>query len=253
MAEWIILPSYGPHSHFGVLVLNSNPAIVVLAHGTRQATGRDMVLSWVKNLADHVQKELHLAWLEVDDPDLLTVLKKLSLNHDCVVIQPLLLFASGHALVDIPEIVDAFHQQHPNVKVKVMPCLGRSDILLASWKEMLSDRSTRGRDLWLLGRGSKTEEVIALFDALHEDLQQQLGLKVGVFYSGLQQPGLDEVREVISKSRAPLLIPCLLFDGLLLDRCRGLDGLEIAPVLSEIPIFNTMVCEKIKLELAELA
>jgi sirohydrochlorin ferrochelatase len=211
-----------------------------------------MVLSWVKSLSDFLGEELHLAWLEVDDPDLLTVLRALSDEHDSLVIQPLLLFASGHAQVDVPQIVEAFHQEEPGVEVKVMPCLGMREILLSSWKDMLSKRLIEGRDLWLLGRGSKTAEVISLFDSLHGELEQHLGVKVGVLYSGLQQPGLEETRKEISQSRAPLLIPCLLFDGLLLDRCRVVEGLEIAPVLSEIPLFNEMVCRHVKSGLSQL-
>jgi sirohydrochlorin ferrochelatase len=228
-----------------------------------------MVVAWVKHLSEVIEKEVLIAWLEVDAPGLPTVLNTVAKTQTCVVVVPLLLFASGHARVDIPKMVDAFRLDHPQVEVKVLDCLGQKDFLLKSWKQVLGDLKGSGRELWLMGRGTKTCEVKLLYGSAHHALERWWGVPILQVFAGLQRPNLEDQqpylkqkglehkyeegqKQRLCKEHRPLLLPCLLFDGLLLERMAKTEAFEIGPVLSEIPIFNACVVEHIKDQLSRL-
>lgn len=156
------------------------------------------------------------AYLEIHQPDLPSVLEQHVLHHRNFTLKPLLLFRGGHALRDIPEIVDAFLDQHPEANIEVEDVLGVPEQALETWMNTMVGE--RQREVILLGRGAKDKEAIEAFDSLVNQMESQSGRRVHVAYTAFQSPDLPTLLETLG---GPLLmLPCLLFDGLLLDRAR---------------------------------
>ncbi len=107
--------------------------LLIIAHGSRRQASNDEVhrlAARVRDLCvpgiDHVE----VAFLELAEPSIPEGL------HSCVakgageiVVFPYFLAAGTHVAQDIPDLLSAFAQAHPQVRIHLTPHLGASDAL----------------------------------------------------------------------------------------------------------------------------
>ncbi|GAA3932398.1 CbiX/SirB N-terminal domain-containing protein [Litoribacillus peritrichatus] len=105
--------------------------LVVLAHGSRIAKSNQEAVT----LADNLKKKLGARYdevvpcfLELTEPKFDKVIQQLAEDSATeLVIYPHFLAEGRHVRDDIPEIIEAFREQHPGVKVDMLDYLGLWD------------------------------------------------------------------------------------------------------------------------------
>lgn len=112
--------------------------ILLFAHGSRSpgwATPftriRERVASRRKNA------RVTLAYLELMQPDFQTAVDELvAQSVERISVMPLFLAAGGHLRNDLPQLVNAALARHPHLRIRVLPPIGESEVLLdaiADW------------------------------------------------------------------------------------------------------------------------
>ncbi|RMG04308.1 MAG: hypothetical protein D6741_01195, partial [Planctomycetota bacterium] len=96
--------------------------ILIAGHGTRDETGREQFFVLVRRIAERVGVPVRAGFLELAQPDLKTaVAELLACGVDEIRVLPVMLFAAGHVLEDIPAAVrSALHDlQAEHVPVRI--------------------------------------------------------------------------------------------------------------------------------------
>ena len=107
-------------------------ALILFAHGARAASWaqpferlRDLVA------ASHTAGPVRLAYLELMQPDLPTVVDELAaLGVTRIDLFPIFLAVGSHLREDLPLLVDAARTRHPTLSITVHPALGESEAML---------------------------------------------------------------------------------------------------------------------------
>ncbi len=223
------------------------PALLLLAHGTRDPRG----LAEVKQLARGIEQHLpgwtvELGFLELARPTVDEALHKLLDSVPAeVIVEPLLLFAAGHWKRDVPKLLAPWQARHPQLRWHTVEpldcdpgvvelavrrywaavgCLGMegASLPLAPTDHPLS-AAEPGWGLVMVGRG--TSDPLAQ-QRLHR-LAQLVARRVhapwvqACFVVG-GKPLLEEVLGALARQpRVPLVVqPHLLFHGQVLEEIR---------------------------------
>ncbi len=105
--------------------------ILIVAHGSRDKSAQQEF----KRLVWRYQKR-HPGWtiahafLELAEPSIPEALESLSASSDEILVLPLFLFTAKHVRKHIPEILKAFHKNHPKVQIRLAKPLGADGKLL---------------------------------------------------------------------------------------------------------------------------
>lgn len=106
--------------------------IVLFAHGSRDPLWRAPIEAVADRIrAEHTTGEVRCAYLELTEPDLPTAvgeLAALGLRH--IRILPMFLGVGRHAREDLPLLMQALHQAHPQVRFELRPAVGEDPRLL---------------------------------------------------------------------------------------------------------------------------
>ena len=115
------------------MTLAAKKAIVLFGHGSRDPQWRapmDEVARRIRAGAAGV--DVRCAFLELDSPDLACVASELAeAGIDSIRIVPMFLGAGRHAREDLPKLVEACRQAHPNVRFDLRPSVGEDAQVLA--------------------------------------------------------------------------------------------------------------------------
>jgi sirohydrochlorin cobaltochelatase len=107
-------------------------AIILFAHGSRDPQWREPIEAVAQRLrarAPHAQ--VRCAYLELTEPDLPSVAAELAaLGVKHMRICPLFLGVGKHAREDLPQLVYALRQAHPQVQVELSPSVGEMPSVL---------------------------------------------------------------------------------------------------------------------------
>ncbi|HTA77647.1 MAG TPA: CbiX/SirB N-terminal domain-containing protein [bacterium] len=105
--------------------------VLVISHGSREISANaDFKKLVQKYRRKHPNWIIAHAFLELAEPSIPDALENLAKKSDEIFILPLFLFAAKHVKKHIPEIIKTFHQQHPQVKIKLGKPLGPEPQLL---------------------------------------------------------------------------------------------------------------------------
>jgi len=216
-----------------------NPAVnpqglVIVGHGTRDLRG----LAEFHALVDLVAARspgfvVEGGFLELAEPTIADAVARAVQRgglHSLTVL-PLVLFAAGHAKVDIPRAVQAAVQPFPGLAVHQAPHLGcHPEIIELSrrrFREALSrlPAATAGETLLLMvGRGSRDPEAnseMARFARLRWE-SDPIGW-VETCFTDMAEPSLERALEMVTRLPLSTIVvqPHLLFQGELLERIRS--------------------------------
>jgi sirohydrochlorin ferrochelatase len=143
----------------------TGPALLTIAHGTRDPRGPEEMSTLVGHLRDLLGVPVANGWLEgFAEPDAVTAARSL-LNEgaDELVTLPLLVLGAGHAKTDVAEAVQDVRAALPRVTNPHAAVLGLQPVLFALARERIdrvSDPATREDEVLLVtGAGSSDPDA----------------------------------------------------------------------------------------------
>jgi sirohydrochlorin ferrochelatase len=205
-------------------------SLLLVAHGTRQCEGVAEIRALAASVAERLAPAMvEVSFLEFESPDIDEALAQMALRGATEVhVVPLLLFAAGHALVDIPAALRRAVTQYPRLHVSLAPAFNCSPELLAltqlRCQEALAGDSPVSAEqtaLVLVGRGSKEPDANAEMARFARLAFERSGLGwLEVCFTALAEPRLEPALEVIARMPFQRFVvqPHLLFRGELSER-----------------------------------
>lgn len=107
--------------------------LLIVAHGSRRQASNDEVRALgdrVRALRDPNIDRVEVAFLELAEPAIPDGLESCVANGaQEIIVFPYFLAAGTHVAADIPEALDAFRAQHPDIKLRLASHLGASSAL----------------------------------------------------------------------------------------------------------------------------
>ena len=220
------------------------PALVALAHGSRDPRSARTI----KTLVDTVRSmrpdlRVEAAFLDLSRPTFDTVVDRLvKAGHDEIVVVPLLLTEAFHAKVDVPAVVAAAADRHPNLQIRASAILGTEpcflEVLDLRMREALKDARVRELDALVLAAAGSSDplanQAVArlgrLWGAHHK-------LPVTAAFASSSPPATGEaVRAFRGQGRRHIAVASLfLAPGFLPDRAAEL-ALEAGAVAVSEPL-----------------
>ena len=207
----------------------SNDTILLVGHGSREATGNAEILLFAERWrARHPDWRIEVGFIEFADPLLDPALNHAARNSGRVLVLPLILNAAGHVRQDIPSAIQRARKRHPDVQFLYAPHLAVSDPLLRILKRFLRQAmlqldvpDPRTTGVILLGRGSSDRlangDVARMARWLWEIGDHE---RVDLAFTGVTFPRLEKVvRDQVALGMMQIVVmPYYLFTGTLIKR-----------------------------------
>lgn len=183
------------------------PALLLIAHGTRNPAGATEMDQLVAHLRARIDAPVAAAWLEdFSPPDATTVMGELiAAGAEHVVTLPFLVLGAGHAKTDVPEAVQTAAAAHPEVAVTHARVLGLHAGLfdLARKRvDAVSDRDGRADEVLVVtGAGSSDPDANGDLAKAARVLAEQTGHRqTEIAFAGVSWPRADTLLERLHRS-----------------------------------------------------
>ena len=114
-----------------------NVSLILLAHGSKDP-------KWCKSFEDLVgagrDLHLHLAYMDLIQPSLLSVTEQLS-NQGIrkIKILPLFMSSGGHIDKDIPKQAEELKAKFPKINFEILPPIGEHQKVISSMQEIIKE------------------------------------------------------------------------------------------------------------------
>ncbi|WNG82373.1 sirohydrochlorin chelatase [Mycobacterium sp. ITM-2016-00316] len=200
--------------------MNRGAAAVLVAHGTRKPGGVAMVEDLARRVGDVLDREVHVAFVDVLGPTPTEVLDRLPAHRPAVLV-PAFLAGGYHVRVDVPAHVQAC--AHPDVTVTrpLGPCPGTVRVIA----DRLFESGWRPGDSVILAAAGTSDR------SAQSDLRQTAAMLSALIGDrvelGYAATGAPTVAEAVEAARARsggarvAVASYLLADGLFQDRLRA--------------------------------
>ena len=207
--------------------MSSTPALLLIAHGTRDPRGAQEMDELLGHLRDRLDAPVAASWLEdFSPPDPATVAREVvGSGVTQLVTVPFLVLGAGHAKNDVPRGLVEVEQAAPGVRAAHARVLGLHPSLFALARARLnavSDPSTRGDEVLVVtGSGSSDPDANGDLSKAARYLAEGTGHRwVETAYAGVTWPGVDVVlrRVRAAGARRVVLFSWSLLAGLLEQR-----------------------------------
>ena len=211
---------------------SAEPALVLVAHGSRAAGGDDVATTVAAAVSARRPEQLvRLAYLNHGCPSLPAALDALAAEgRSAAVVVPLLLSTGVHATTDIDLAVASATAAHPGLAVKASGALGPDRLLVAALRERLDDAGAHaggGGVVILAATGSSDPAGLSAVNRTAEMLQAVAGYDaVTVGFVGGAEPDLAEAlaNARAGGASAVFMVPYLLGDGHFAGVARAMAG-----------------------------
>lgn len=203
--------------------MNRQAAAVLVAHGTRKPGGVAMVEDLARRVGSALEREVHVAFVDVLGPTPTEVLDRLPQDRPAVLV-PAFLAGGYHVRVDVPAHVQA--STHPDVTVTrpLGPCAGTVRVLA----ERLFESGWRPGDSVILAAAGTSDR------SAQSDLRQTAAMLSALIGDrvelGYAATGAPTIADAVAAARADrrmrgdgakiAVASYLLADGLFQDRLR---------------------------------
>lgn len=105
--------------------------LVIVAHGSRLQQSNDEVINFANKLKELNKNEINIkyAFLELTNPSITECIEEIINNDDCLEIQvlPYFLAEGKHVKVDIPNELEQLRINNQDMKIELLPHLGKFD------------------------------------------------------------------------------------------------------------------------------
>jgi sirohydrochlorin ferrochelatase len=141
------------------------PALVALAHGSRDPRSADSIKALVEEVRT-MRPDLRIepAFLDLCKPSFPAVVNRLvRAGYDEIVVVPLLLTEAYHAKVDVPEAIAAATASHQGLRIRATGVLGLEPVFLEvldrRLRAALSDARVRELDALVLAAAGSSDQL----------------------------------------------------------------------------------------------
>ncbi len=217
-------------------------AFLLIGHGTRNQAGQQQLREVAQQFEQLMSPCLtELAFLELAEPSIPVAVRRLAeRGAKRLISAPVLLFAAGHALSDIPTAVEQAASHNRMTVVGQAASLELSPAVLQlsalRFRQAVCQKSTAPScrescegtkcgqvALAMIGRGSRSEsatEQMRHFVARRWQITPVAELATGFIFA--QSPTVEEVLQPLTRSHCPRIVvqPHLLFEGELVETLR---------------------------------
>lgn len=212
----------------------SDPAVLLIGHGTRRPAGVAEFHALVEQLRQALpQRTLLAGFLELTDPSLAEALETLrQQGFHRITALPAFLMAAGHIKNDIPVMLNTFQAEHPGLEITLGADLGVHPHLLHVARERIEcaeamlgpgyDR--RETVLLVIGRGSSDLDANSNISKITQILWEGMGFGWAVTaYTAVATPLMADALERVHRLgfRQVVVFPYLLFNGCLVERIHA--------------------------------
>lgn len=212
----------------------SDPAVLVIGHGTRRAAGVAEFHALIEQLRQALpQRTLLAGFLELTDPSLADAMETLRQQGvRRITALPAFLMAAGHIKNDIPFMLNAFQAEHPGLEITLGADLGVHPHLLQVARERIEraeatfgpDYDRRETMLLVIGRGSSDLDANSNISKIAQILWEGMGFGWAVTaYTAVAAPLMADALERVHRLgfRQVMVFPYLLFNGCLIERIQA--------------------------------
>lgn len=212
----------------------TQPGLLIVGHGTRDAGGRAEFLAAAEAVAAELPEwAVEPCFLELAEPAIAGGMTRLVARGaiEQITVAPLLLFAAGHAKADIPQAVAREATNYPDLRLKQASHLGVHPALVELSKRRYQETLVEGPPaaeretlVVFVGRGSRDPSAnaeLAQFARLRWEACPTGWMQT--CYAALAEPSLERALELAVRLpfRRIVVQPHLLFRGELLSRIRS--------------------------------
>jgi sirohydrochlorin cobaltochelatase len=206
----------------------SDEAIVLMAHGSRDAEGANEFLTFASRLASRIARPIYPGFLELSDPPIVSAIDEaVQAGASTIIAIPWLLLGAGHAKNDMPTAIQWARQRHPQVVIRYGTPINVQPELLAILADRLAaidpDKGlgSPATAVLLIQRGSSDPEANAeVYRAARLLWEGRNYRTIEVAFSGVTSPTVSEGLQrclVYAVSRV-LVVPYFLYTGILVKR-----------------------------------
>ncbi len=203
-------------------------AVLFIGHGSRVSEANEELLRFTRQLAVKFDTLItETCFLEWAFPNVLQGMELcIKQGAKRILLLPIMLFAAGHAKIDIPMVLAQARQKYPNVEFIYETPLGVDKGILPILSELLQAVQPHRKEdtaVLLVGRGSSDPDAnsdlykIARLFWEHTDARW-----VEVAYYGVTTPLVEEGIErcICLGAKEVIVLPYLLFTGVLISRLK---------------------------------
>ncbi|MCA1026016.1 sirohydrochlorin chelatase [Cytobacillus kochii] len=203
-------------------------AILYIAHGTRSKKGIREVECFLQTIMKQVNVPIQeWSYLEICAPTIEQGIEAcVHQGAREIEIIPLLLLKGGHYKKDIPGLLLSLQRRFSAIKIDLLPPFGVQSYILDGICDLINEKYspiTEKDHLLVVGRGSSDMNIYKDFNLITTGLKARLAVNnVTSCFLAAATPRLEEGYH-LSQSRTKnrvIIIPYLLFSGLLLDELQ---------------------------------
>ncbi|SER98853.1 sirohydrochlorin cobaltochelatase [Gracilibacillus ureilyticus] len=198
-------------------------AVIYICHGSRVKESKTESFELINKVKQKISVPIQEAcFLELQEPNLAETVKKVvSLGAEKITILPVLLLTAGHAKVDIPEIIDKEVMKYPEIDFHYGRPIGVDDKMVRAVKDHI-ERTTDNvekYDIVFVGRGSSDLQAIQDTESIVSMLRKEYPHNnIEKCFLAASKPKFEPFlkEKVIDLEKSVLIVPYLLFTGLLI-------------------------------------
>jgi sirohydrochlorin cobaltochelatase len=200
--------------------------LLLLGHGSEEGTFREEI----ERLSGRVREMVSLpfvevAYLERMEPSIPTGIERgLAAGVGEIVCTPVFLFSGKDVKVKLPQALSPSREKYPNLALRLTPPFGADGRLVEILQERMREAglslpAPQSRVI-LAGRGSHDPDATAGLAEVAEMLAERSGFSVqAAFFEGGDPDLPTSIRDAVaSGGERVLVLPCLLFKGVILRR-----------------------------------
>lgn len=213
-------------------------ALALIGHGSRKSDGN----AEIHALAARLPGLVTVGFIELASPSAEEALDRAAALADEVVAVPAVLLAAAHAKNDVPLAVARARTRHPGVRFFAARPLGVHPGMVGALADRFADVAPTEEPartaVLLVGRGSSDPDANADLHKIARLFAERRGFfEVGVAYVGVTTPNVEDAFRalVARRPRAIVVLPYLLYPGVLVDRLR-VQLAELAALHSRIVV-----------------
>lgn len=202
--------------------------ILYVFHGSQKAEKNQAAQKFMKQLQNKLDRKYkqNIAFLENHSNTITKQARELvEQGVTQLIVVPVLLFAAKHALVDIPNELEALSQQYPEVSILQAETFGGKEgsraVLLERFQTALNDHDIDQSLGFLVAHGTKkTDEPQRILEEIADDIQQEVGFPIIATSLKGNRDYLSVIKENRSFNKQLIIVPFFLFDGHLTTNMR---------------------------------
>jgi sirohydrochlorin ferrochelatase len=209
-------------------------SVLLVGHGSRDPRFAATVTTILRAVRVALPDErVEVAYLDLNQPLVATVLDELAATGAPVSVVPLLLGDGYHSCFDLPVLLDAARRRRPAVPMMQTPVLGSAALVDALCDRAHQAGLTSGDGLVLYAVGSSDERSDDAARRRGSDVAAALGVPVHVVFATKLGPDAQVLRDAVAAlhrqgRRRIVGLPYFLSPGLLTERVEALLD-ELAP------------------------